>query len=50
MAEIIFPTFNVSLGEAVIIVKRRLDDESIPIPTKALAIATTGGLPWRTRD
>ena len=38
MAEITFPTFNVSLGEAVIIVKSRLDDESIPIPTKVLAI------------
>ena len=38
MAEIIFPTFNVSLGEAVIIVKSRLDDKSIPIPTKVLAI------------
>ena len=38
MAELIFPTFNVSLGEAIIIVKSRLDDESIPIPTKVLAI------------
>lgn len=38
MAELIFPTFNVSMAEAVIIVKSRLDDESIPIPTKVLAI------------
>ena len=38
MAELIFPTFNVSPGDAVIIVKSRLDDENIPIPTKVLAI------------
>ena len=38
MAEIIFPTFNVSPGDAVIIVKSRLDDETVPIPTKVLAI------------
>lgn len=38
MTEIIFPTFNVSLGEAVIIVKSRLEDDTIPIPTKVLAI------------
>ena len=38
MDELIFPTFNVSLGEAVIIVKSRLEDETISIPTKVLAI------------
>lgn len=38
MSEIIFPTFNVSLGKAVIIVKSCLDNEAIPIPTKVLAI------------
>ena len=38
MSKLIFPTFNVSPGDAVIIVKSRLDDESIPIPTKVLAI------------
>lgn len=38
MAELIFPTFNVSPGDAVIIVKNHLDDENIPIPTKGLAI------------
>ena len=44
MAEIIFPTFNVSPGDAVIIVKSRLEDESIPIPTKVLAIEHVAGM------
>lgn len=38
MAKILFPTFNVSLGDAACIVKHGLDDESIPIPTKVLSI------------
>lgn len=33
-----FPTYNVSLSEAVSIVKYRLDDDSIVIQTKVLAI------------
>lgn len=33
-----FPTCNVSLGEAVSIVKYHLDDDSIAIPSKVLAI------------
>ena len=33
-----FPTYNISLGEAWAIVKTRLDDDSIAIPTKVLAI------------
>ena len=39
MSNLIFPTFNVPLGRAVSIVKNHLDDESISIPTKVLAIA-----------
>lgn len=33
-----FPTYNVSLGEAVLIVKYHLDDDSMPVPRKMLAI------------
>lgn len=33
-----FPTFNISLGQAVSIVKTGLDDESIPYKTRVLAI------------
>lgn len=33
-----FPTYNVSLGEAVGIVKGRLDEDTIAIQTKTLAI------------
>lgn len=33
-----FPSYNVSLGEAVSIVKYKLDDDSISIPSKVLAI------------
>lgn len=33
-----FPTYNVSLGQAWAIVKNGLDDESISIQTKVLAI------------
>lgn len=38
MAELIFPTFNVSLGKAIEIVKFRLDDDSVSLETKVLAI------------
>ena len=34
----LFPTYNISLGEAVAIVKYKLDDESIALPSKVLAI------------
>lgn len=33
-----FPTYNISLGEAWLIVKHRLDDDSIAIESKILAI------------
>ena len=33
-----FPTYNVSLGWAVYIVKECLDDDTIAIPTKVIAI------------
>ena len=33
-----FPTYNVSLRDAWEIVKHRLDDETIAIPSKVLAI------------
>lgn len=36
--KIIFPTFNVSIGQAISIVKTGLDDESIPYKTRVLAI------------
>lgn len=39
MSNLMFPTFNVSPGMAVGIVKNYLDDERIPIQTKVLAIA-----------
>ena len=32
------PSYNVSLGDAILIVKFHLDDETIAIPTKVLAI------------
>lgn len=35
---ILFPSYNVSLGTACMIVKDRIDDESIEIPTKVIAI------------
>lgn len=35
----LFPTYNISLGEACAIVKYQLDDDSIAIPSKVLAIA-----------
>ena len=33
-----FPTYNVSLGEAITIVRERLDDDSIALQTKMIAI------------
>ena len=33
-----FPTYNVNLGDAWLIVKEHLDDESIAIPPKVIAI------------
>ena len=33
-----FPTYNISLGEAWAIVKHRLDDDTIAIQSKVLAI------------
>ena len=39
MAEVFrFPTDNVNLGDAVVIVKRCLDDDSIPFASKKIAI------------
>ena len=39
MAKIIrFPTYNISLGEAWAIVKTRLDDDTIAIQSKVIAI------------
>lgn len=32
------PTYNVTLAEACVIVKSRLDDETIALPTKVLSI------------
>lgn len=32
------PTYNVTLGEACVIVKSRLDDNTIALPTKVLSI------------
>ena len=33
-----FPTYNVNLGDAWLIVKEHLDDERIAIPSKVIAI------------
>lgn len=33
-----FPTYNMNLGDAWLIVKEQLDDESIEIPSKVIAI------------
>lgn len=33
-----FPTFNVSLGQAITIVKHKLDDETIALQSKVMAI------------
>ena len=36
--QIRFPTYNINLGDAWLIVKERLDDETIAFPSKVLAI------------
>lgn len=33
-----FPTYNVSLGDAIVVVKDLLDDDTIALQTKILAI------------
>ena len=33
-----FPTYNINMGDAWLIVKERLDDETIALPSKVLAI------------
>ena len=33
-----FPTYNINLGDACLIVKNHLDDDSIAFPSKLLAI------------
>lgn len=33
-----FPTYNINVGDAWLIVKERLDDETIALPSKVLAI------------
>lgn len=33
-----FPTYNINLGDAWLIVKERLDDDTIALPSKVLAI------------
>lgn len=39
MAKLIqFPTYNINFGDACLIVKEHLDDESIAIPSKVIAI------------
>lgn len=37
-SKIFFPTFNVSLSQAVSIVKTKMNDDSIPFKTRRLAI------------
>lgn len=37
-SKILFPTFNVSLSQAVSIVKTKMNDDSIPFKTRILAI------------
>ena len=37
-SKILFPTFNVSLSQAVSIVKTKMNDDSIPFKTRRLAI------------
>ena len=39
-----FPSYNVSLGEAILIVKHRLDDPEIALPSKVLAIEQVAGM------
>lgn len=39
-----FPTYNVSLGEAVDIVKHKLDDDTIATQSKMIAIETVANM------
>ena len=36
--QIRFPTYNINIGDAWLIVKERLDDETIALPSKVIAI------------
>lgn len=36
--QIQFPTYNINIGDAWLIVKERLDDKTIALPSKVLAI------------
>ena len=36
--QIQFPTYNTNMGDAWLIVKERLDDETIALPSKVIAI------------
>jgi len=36
--QIQFPTYNINMGDAWLIVKERLDDETIALPSKVIAI------------
>ena len=39
-----FPTYNVSLGQAVAIVKHKLDDDTIALQTKMISIETVANM------
>ena len=39
-----FPSYNVSLSEAIVIVKCRLNDPEIALPSKVLAIERVAGM------
>lgn len=41
---VIFPTYNVSLGDAVRIVSFHLDDENIALQTKVIAIGKVANM------
>ena len=36
--QIQFPTYNINMGDAWLIIKERLDDETIALPSKVIAI------------
>lgn len=40
----VFPTFNVSPGDSIYIVKYRIGDDSIPLETKILAIQNVANM------
>lgn len=40
-----FPTYNISIGQAVAIVKYKLDDETIALQSKVLAIEKVAEMP-----